>query len=66
MDISERIANIEIKMESQKRSLGFYLKYILEKNGHQDSEDLMNKFIKKHEELLKGYVMQWFSISMLF
>ncbi len=55
MDINERIANIEIKMESQKNNLEFYLKYILEKNGYQDSEELMKNFVKKHEELLIGY-----------
>lgn len=53
MDINERIANIEISMESQKSALKYYLKYILEKNGHQDSEELINRFIKEHEELLK-------------
>ena len=43
MNKNERIANIEIKMESQKSALEYYLKYILEKNGHQDSEELVKK-----------------------
>jgi len=55
MDINERIATIEIKMESQKSTLEFYLKYILEKNGHQDSEELVKKFIKEHERLLNEH-----------
>ena len=55
MDINERIAAIEIKMESQKSTLEFYLKYILEKNGHQDSEELVKKFIKEHERLLNEH-----------
>ena len=55
MNKNERIANIEIKMESQKSALEYYLKYILEKNGHQDSEELVKKFIEEHEKLLKGH-----------
>ena len=44
MDKNERIANIEIIMESQKNNLEFFIKYILEKKGYQDSEELGNKF----------------------
>ncbi|MFW9989215.1 MAG: ethanolamine ammonia-lyase reactivating factor EutA [Candidatus Odinarchaeota archaeon] len=53
MDINERIANIEIMMEYQKDVLKYFVKFILEKNGRQDSEELTNKFMQKHEELLK-------------
>ncbi len=55
MNKEERIANIEISMESQKSALEFYLKYILENKGHEDSEELGNKFIKRHENLLKKH-----------
>jgi hypothetical protein len=55
MDINERIANIEISMESQKDNLEFFVKFILEKNGRQDSEELGNKFIQEHNKLLKNY-----------
>ena len=55
MDINERIANIEVNMESQRSSLDFIVKLILEKNGHQDSEELGNKFMREHENLLKQY-----------
>lgn len=55
MDINERIANIEIYMESQKSTLEFFVKFVLEKNGRQDSEELGNKFMQEHEKLLKNY-----------
>ncbi len=55
MDINERIANIEIYMDSQKDNLEFLVKIILEKNGRQDSEELGNKFIQEHNKLLKNY-----------
>ncbi len=55
MSKEERIANIEVFMESQKNSLEFYVKFVLEKKGHQDSEELGNKFIQEHEKLLKTH-----------
>jgi len=55
MDINERIANIEISMESQKDTLEFFVKFILEKNGRQDSEELGNRFMQEHDKLLKNY-----------
>ena len=55
MDINERIANIEISVESQKSSLEYFLKIILEKNHHQDSEELASKFMKEHERLIKKH-----------
>jgi len=55
MDLNERIANIEIKVESQKSSIEYFLKLILEKNHHQDSEDLTNKFMKEYEKLIKKH-----------
>ncbi|TES94452.1 MAG: hypothetical protein E3J90_12430, partial [Promethearchaeota archaeon] len=55
MDINERIANIEISVESQKSSLEYFLKIILEKNHHQDSEELASKFMKEHEKLIKKH-----------
>ncbi|MFX1567086.1 MAG: ethanolamine ammonia-lyase reactivating factor EutA [Promethearchaeota archaeon] len=55
MDINERIANIEINFESQKSSLEFYIKYALETSGHQDSEELGNKFMEAHGKLLKSF-----------
>lgn len=51
MAINERIANIDINMESQKNSLKYYIKFILEKNGHQNAEELVNKFINEHNKL---------------
>ncbi|GAH00229.1 unnamed protein product [marine sediment metagenome] len=53
MDINERIANIEIYMDSQKDNLEFFVKFILEKNGRQDSEELGNKFMQEHNKLLQ-------------
>jgi len=53
--MDERIANIEINMESQKSTLEHYMKFILEKNRHQDSEEMVKKFIKEHEKLLKEH-----------
>ncbi|MHA2288100.1 MAG: ethanolamine ammonia-lyase reactivating factor EutA [Promethearchaeota archaeon] len=55
MDVKERIANIEINAESQKMALEYYLKFILEKNTHQDSEDLLNEFMREHEKLVKKH-----------
>ena len=55
MSKEERIANIEIFMESQKSSLEFIVKFILEKNGCQDSEEIVNKFMQEHEKLLKTH-----------
>jgi ethanolamine utilization protein EutA len=55
MDINERIANIEISLKSQKSNLESYLKFILEKNLHHDIEDLVNRFMKEHEKLLKKH-----------
>jgi len=55
MDNKERIANIEISMESQKDTLEFFVKFILEKNGRQDSEELGNRFMQEHDNLLKNY-----------
>ncbi len=55
MDINERIANIEISIESQKTSLEYFIKLILEKNHHQDSDDLADRFMKEHETLIKKH-----------
>jgi ethanolamine utilization protein EutA len=55
MNIGERIANIEINMESHKSSLEHYLKFILEKNQHEDIDDLIDIFLKKHEELISKH-----------
>ncbi|MFX1500422.1 MAG: ethanolamine ammonia-lyase reactivating factor EutA [Promethearchaeota archaeon] len=55
MGINKRIANIEIMMESQKSALKHFVKFILDKNGREDSEELTNKFMQKHEELLKAH-----------
>ena len=55
MDIDDRIANIEISIESQKSSLEYYIKFILEKNLHHDTEDLTISFMKKHEELVNKH-----------
>ena len=55
MNKDERIANIEINMESQKSTLGYFVKYILEKNGHQDSEELGNKFLQEHEKFINEH-----------
>ena len=55
MDTNERIANIEISMESQKTSLEYFIKFILEKNHHQDSDDLADRFMKEHEILIKKH-----------
>ncbi|NVM19161.1 MAG: ethanolamine ammonia-lyase reactivating factor EutA [Candidatus Lokiarchaeota archaeon] len=66
MDTNERIASIEINMESQKSSLEYYLKFILEKNGHQDSEELVKKFNEEHEKLLKKHEKEDFTELSLF
>ena len=55
MSKAERIANIEVSMESQKSSLEFYVKSVLENKGHQDSEELGNRFIQEHEKFLKTH-----------
>lgn len=55
MDMNERIANIEISMESQRSSLEFYIKYILQNNGHADSEELGTKFMEEHRKLVKPF-----------
>ena len=55
MDINERIANIDISLESQKTSLEYFIKFILEKNHHQDSDDLADRFMKEHEILIKKH-----------
>ena len=55
MNKNERIANIEINMETQKSALEFFIKYILEKNVYQDSEELVNKFMQEHEKLIKDH-----------
>ncbi len=55
MNKEERISNIEIIMESQTNTLEFLLKFILEKKGHQDSEELGNKFMQEHAKLIKTY-----------
>lgn len=53
MNKNERISNIEINMESQKNNLEFFVKFILEKNGYQDSEELGVRFIQEHDKLIK-------------
>ncbi|KKM82040.1 hypothetical protein LCGC14_1323610 [marine sediment metagenome] len=55
MNKEERIAKIEVFMESQKNTLEFYVKFVLENKGHQDSEELGIKFMQEHEKLLKTY-----------
>jgi len=55
MNKNERIANIEINMETQKSALEFFIKYILEKNVYQDSKELVNKFMQEHEKLIKNH-----------
>lgn len=55
MDVNERIKNIEISMESQRSSLEFFVKYILQSNGHSDSEVLGTKFMEEHSKLVKIY-----------
>ncbi len=61
MKTDERIASIEINIESQKSSLEYYLKFMLEKNGHQDSEELVKKFNEEHEKLLKKHEKEDFT-----
>ncbi|MHA1508676.1 MAG: hypothetical protein ACTSO6_08240, partial [Promethearchaeota archaeon] len=51
MDINERIANIEISMESQKSVMGYYLSNILENNGYQDTVDLAGNFFLELDKL---------------
>ncbi|MHA2009269.1 MAG: ethanolamine ammonia-lyase reactivating factor EutA [Promethearchaeota archaeon] len=55
MNKNERIANIEINMDSQKNTLEFFIKYILENMGHRDSEVLGNNFMQEHQTLLNKY-----------
>jgi len=55
MNKNERIANIETNMESQKNTLGFFIKLVLEKNAYQDSEELVDKFMQEHEKLIKEH-----------
>jgi len=55
MNVKERHAKIEINMESQKNSLGYYIYYLLENSGHKDSEELGNKFMEEHGRLLKNH-----------
>jgi len=55
MNKNERIANIEVHMESQKNALELYVKFVLEKNAHEDSEELGNKFMQEHEKLIKEH-----------
>ncbi len=55
MNKNERIANIETYMESTKNTLEFFVKYILEKNGYQDSEELGKKFMQEHDKLIKEH-----------
>ena len=58
MGINERIANIEINMKSQKSTLEFFVKYVLENKGYQDSEELGNKFMQEHEKLIKEHARE--------
>jgi len=55
MKIEERIANIEINVESQKGAMGYYLYLILDNNGYQDIEAErffleLDKLRSKHEK----------------
>ena len=55
MNKNERIANIEVHMESQKNALEYMVKLVLEKNANQDSEELGQKFMQEHERLIKEH-----------
>ena len=55
MDNNERIAEIEISMESQKSTMEFYIQSILENNAIENSTELVQQFMNKHKELLKQH-----------
>ncbi|MHA1451817.1 MAG: hypothetical protein ACTSRD_03045, partial [Promethearchaeota archaeon] len=58
MDTNERIANIEISMESQRSALRFYIEMLLKNNGHTDYEKLMNSFIDEQNRLIKQHAQE--------
>ena len=55
MNKEERIANIEIGLESQKNGMSFFIQYILDKYQYQGTEELVKNFMIEFEKLLKAY-----------
>ena len=55
MDKNERIAEIEINIESQKNTMEFYLQQIMENNAIENSTELVKQFMQKHKEFLKQH-----------
>ena len=50
-----KVQDIEINVESHKQAQGFYVKFILEKNGNPEAESLGDKFMQQYEKLLKEH-----------
>jgi ethanolamine utilization protein EutA len=50
-----KMQDIEINVESHKQAQGFYVKFILEKNGNPEAESLGDKFMQQYEKLLKEH-----------
>ena len=57
----ERIANLEINIDSHKNATSYYLRMVLEKSFPNDVESMEQKFIENYDELIEQNIQEGMS-----